>query len=265
MEQDGDLPMTNSDDMSFLTRPLIDAYLETCVALMVPRIPEVQDLISASLPEAVVSTSYAADHENLVINVMGMLESMRAEGLDNVRTLQHSFRQANRIFLGAMWDAPKQHRRFDEIKTEPVMEFLRHVRNASSHGGRLNFVKLERPATWRDKEITESMSGTPVFPDLLQDGDPILPCGRHQQRLFRADQHIRGLKGVGATEGLTRDMASRAVPEACSGPASPPHPPSSRQVTRVFGVPLGVPGGCGGYGRLSNLSHPSGVPTGGPS
>ena len=183
MEQDGDLPMTNSDDMSFLTRPLIDAYPETCVALMVPRIPEVQDLISASLPEAVVSTSYAADHENLVINVMGILESMRAEGLDNVRTLQHSFRQANRIFLGAMWDAPKQHRRFDEIKTEPVMELLRHVRNASSHGGRLNFVKLKRPATWRDKwrdkEITESMSGTPVFPDLLQDGPPLHSGATH--------------------------------------------------------------------------------------
>ncbi len=167
--------MTNSDDINFLTRPLIDAYLETCVALMVLKIPQVQDLVGASIPEeAVVSTSYAADHENLVINVRGMLESMRAEGLDDVRTLQHSFRQTNRIFLGAMWDALKQHRRFDEIKTEPVVEFLRHVRNASSHGGRLNFGKLKRPANWRDKEITESMSGTPVFPDLLQDGDPIL-------------------------------------------------------------------------------------------
>ncbi len=166
--------MTNSDDISFLTRPLIDAYLETCVALIVLRIPEVQDLVSASLPEAVVSTSYAADHENLIINVRGMFESMRAEGLGNVGTLQHSFRQTNCIFLGAMWDTLKQHRRFGEIKTEPVVEFLIHVRNASSHGGRLNFGELRHPAKWRDKEITESMSGTPVFPDLLQDGDPIL-------------------------------------------------------------------------------------------
>ena len=173
LEQDGDLLMTNSDDVSFLTRPpLIDAYLETCVALMVLRIPEVQDLVSAGPPEAVVSTSYAA--ENLVIPVRGMLESMRAEGLNNVESLQHSFRQTNRIFLGAMWDALRQHRRFDEIKTEPVVRFFRQVRNACSHDGRLNFGKLEHPAIWRDKEITESMRGTPVFPDLLQDGDPIL-------------------------------------------------------------------------------------------
>ena len=49
--------MTNSDDVSFLTRPLIDAYRETCVALIVLRIPQVQDVVGASLPEAVVVSS----------------------------------------------------------------------------------------------------------------------------------------------------------------------------------------------------------------
>ena len=165
--------MTNTSEAPPHAGKLLDAYLETIVALMALRVPEVQDAVLNALPpEVVVSSSY--DGESLIIPVAGMLTSIRAEGFDEVKTLQQSVRQANWIFLGAMWDVLKRHPSFKEIEMEPDIEFFRHVRNAASHGGHLNFPSLRAPATWRDKEIAESMSGIPVFPDLLKDGDPVL-------------------------------------------------------------------------------------------
>lgn len=150
-----------------------DAYLETILALMALRTPAVREAIQASLPsEFVVASSY--QRESLIISVSGMLASVEAEGMDDVQGLQRSVRQANWTLLSAMWEILKQHRRFREIEMEPVIEFFRHVRNGSSHGGRLNFKTVRAPARWRDKEITKSMKGIRVFPDLLRDGDPLL-------------------------------------------------------------------------------------------
>jgi hypothetical protein len=152
---------------------IIDAYLEAIVALLAIRTPVVQAAISSALPpEMVVASSYAG--ESLIIPVSGMLKSMQREGFDDVKSLHRSVRQANWVFLGAMWDVLKRHPRFKTFEKEPEIEFFRHVRNGASHGGRLNFRSLRAPAKWRDKEIAESMRGTPVFPDLLRDGDPIL-------------------------------------------------------------------------------------------
>jgi hypothetical protein len=172
-QSEGELSV-KPDDTRFLTAQITDAYLEMTLGIMVLRIPQIQDLLIPNIPEAVVTTSYFDNHENLVINAKRILEELKAEGLTNVRSLQNSFRQVNRIFILSMWDILTEHRRFDAISTEPEIQFFRHVRNACAHDGTLNFEELKHPARWRDKQITETMRGINLFPDIMKDGDPFL-------------------------------------------------------------------------------------------
>lgn len=163
------------DDGQHHAGHVVDAHLQTLVALMAVRMPAVRDAIRDKLPpEFVVPSSY--EGESLVIAVRGVLRSMEAEGLDNIQSLRRSIRQANWILLNAMWEILTQHPRFKELEPEPVIRFFRLVRNASSHGGRIDKLDALKhgPARWRDKEITRSMEGVRVFPDVLRDGDPLV-------------------------------------------------------------------------------------------
>lgn len=62
----------------------------------------------------------------------------------------------------------------------PLLEFLRHCRNASAHGGSFNLWPHEpsRPARWGEFAVTAELNSTPLFKDaaghgLLSPGDPI--------------------------------------------------------------------------------------------
>jgi hypothetical protein len=68
----------------------------------------------------------------------------------------------------------------DPQNNDPIREFLRHSRNAASHGGKFSFTAQEprRDASWGNLTILKSMQGTPLFkqsniPGLLGLADPI--------------------------------------------------------------------------------------------
>ena len=160
------------NDTSLMTREIIDAYLEMILGIMTLRIQQVQDFLIPNFPEASVKSSY--NHEDLIIDVVGLLNNFKNEGLKEVKSLQNSFRQVNKIFLLAMWDTLTSHKTYDGIANEPEIQFFRHIRNGCGHNNQLNFAAIEKPAKWRDKEITDSDKDKNVFPDMLRDGDPIL-------------------------------------------------------------------------------------------
>lgn len=176
--------MCEFDDTRFLTMPVIAAYLETLVGLFALRMPPVQGSIRRAMsPGVSISTSFGAE-ESLIIPIAGMIDALEKEGFTELESFPRALRLANRMFLSAMWDGLRQHRRFREIKHEPEVQFFRHVRNACAHDGRLNHRNLRYPAMWRDKEITVAMRGAPVFPDLLRDGDPVLLVVDVNNRFF---------------------------------------------------------------------------------
>ncbi len=55
----------------------------------------------------------------------------------------------------------------------PEVEFLRHARNASAHGNVFTLRRGEpvKPATWREKEITQQLSGQVLLYRFLKPGD----------------------------------------------------------------------------------------------
>lgn|SRR3989344_1747822 len=151
---------------------MIDAYLEMVLGIMALRIPQIQDFLTA-IPEASVKSSYL--NEDLVISVSAILNGFKKEGFRDMKSLQNSFKQVNRVFLLAMWDILFNHRDYNNICNEPEVQFFRHVRNGCSHDNKLNFIKtIYKTAKWRDKEITDADRDREVFPDILKDGDPIL-------------------------------------------------------------------------------------------
>ena len=89
----------------------------------------------------------------------------------------------------------------DEIKRrklddkEEDMEFLRHVRNACSHGNRFNFRADEpsKPARLKSLEITKTLQGTgPVLFEYLNPGDVVVMRDSITRRLDPlADAHFR--------------------------------------------------------------------------
>jgi hypothetical protein len=84
----------------------------------------------------------------------------------------------NLDFLGTMlsvallWigDALTRASYFDRA---PVLEFIRHLRNAVAHGNVFNLVNGEprRPARFRQFEITANLHGTPVLFEYMMGGD----------------------------------------------------------------------------------------------
>lgn len=72
-------------------------------------------------------------------------------------------------------------------RTDPVIQFLRHIRNGCFHGNRFNIEdpakkgKKWKESKWRGKEITLSLNGKRVFRESFEEkefflnwGDPIL-------------------------------------------------------------------------------------------
>lgn len=160
-----------SDDTSLITMEIIDAYLEMALGIMALRIPQIQDFLTA-IPEASVKSSYL--NEDLVISVSVILNGFKKEGPQDMKSLQNSFKQTNKVFMLAMWDILFNHRNYHSIRSEPEIQFFYHIRNGCAHNSKLNFKTIDKTAKWRDKEITESDRGKKVFPDILKDGDPIL-------------------------------------------------------------------------------------------
>ena len=161
-----------SNDTSLIARETIDAYLEMVLGIMTLHISQVQDFLIPNLPEASVKSSYP--REDLIINVVDLLNDFKKEGLKDIKSLQNSFKQVNRVFLLAMWDILCSHKNYDSICNKPEIQFFRHIRNGCAHNNQLNFAAIDKVAKWRDKEITNSDKNKNVFPDMLKDGDPIL-------------------------------------------------------------------------------------------
>lgn len=171
------------NDTSLIARETIDAYLKMILGIMTLRISQVQDFLIPNFPEASVKSSYK--HEDLIIKVVDILNDFKKEGLKDVKSLQNSFRQVNRMFLLAMWDILCSHKTYDRIANEPEIQFFRHIRNGCAHNNKLNFASIDKSAKWRDKEITDSDKGKSVFPDMLKDGDPILLVIDINNKYFR--------------------------------------------------------------------------------
>ena len=62
---------------------------------------------------------------------------------------------------------------YPELSKEPVIQFLRHVRNACAHGNMFNFAKgqPDKSAAWRGKRIDKSLQNQNCFFGLLAPGD----------------------------------------------------------------------------------------------
>lgn len=161
-----------SNDTSSAAREMIDVYLEMILGSMALRIPHIQNFLITDFPEASVKSSYP--NKDLIIKVTDLLNGFKKEGLEDIKSLQNSFKQINRIFLLAMWDILSNHKDYDHICDEPEIQFFRHIRNGCAHGNQLNFKTIDKTTKWRDKEITDLDKNKSVFPYMLKDGDPIL-------------------------------------------------------------------------------------------
>ena len=164
------------NDARFITRETIDAYIEMTFAIMSVRFPPLHSHLLSLLPGVQISSSYQINGkaQDLCIPTPSMIDGFRKDGHESPKLLRASFTQVNSMFIVAMWAALVEMDQFKEISKEPDVQFFRHVRNGCAHGNYLNFKNLHFKAKWRDKTIGPEHRETPVFPDLLKDGDPIL-------------------------------------------------------------------------------------------
>jgi len=160
-----------SNNTSLIAHETIDTYLKMIFGIMSLGIPQVQNFLNLNFSKASIESSYKDEY--LIIKVNDLLNNFQ-KGLIDLRWLQNSFRQINRMFLLAMWDILISHKNYDNIANEPEIQFFRHIRNGCAHGNQMNFVAIDKPAEWRDKKITDLDKNKNVFPDILKDGDPIL-------------------------------------------------------------------------------------------
>lgn len=160
----------------FITKQIIDAYTEMSFALLSVRFPPLHDHLLKLLPGVQISSSYKINGkpQDICIPTQSMINGFRIDGFERPTLLRASFTQVNSMFIIAMWAAFAEMDQFAGISKEPDVQFFRHVRNGCAHGNCLNFKKLDLAARWRDKTISPEHRETPVFPDLLKDGDPIL-------------------------------------------------------------------------------------------
>ena len=84
-----------------------------------------------------------------------------------------------RIFTIAIKDIIWEELDFLNLRNNPELQFLKHVRNASAHNNKFYWgEKWQRaqtirslPVVWRDKEINEGLENTPLYMDFFKPGD----------------------------------------------------------------------------------------------
>jgi hypothetical protein len=76
------------------------------------------------------------------------------------------------------FESLKNDQKYDKIKNETTVKYLRHLRNGAAHGNSFNFIdsrskKIIDPGLveWRGKIIDKSLQNKTVFPDFFAQGD----------------------------------------------------------------------------------------------
>jgi len=160
----------------FVTKQIIDAYTEMSFALLSVRFPPLHEHLLKLLPGVQISSSYQINGkpQDICIPTQSMISGFKKDGFESLELLRGAFTQVNSMFIIAMWAVFVEMDQFAGISKEPDVQFFRHVRNGCAHGNCLNFKNLDHEAKWRDKIILPEHRNTPVFPDLIKDGDALL-------------------------------------------------------------------------------------------
>lgn len=154
-----------------MTLGMCDAYLELALGAITLRYPSVQEKLDRA-STLTIKSSY--ENQDVILRIGGILEEIRKQGWVGPKNLRTAFTELNRMFLISMWAVLQETQTYPSIATQPIIQFFRHVRNASAHGGKFNFASLQHRAEWRGKAITQSQMGQDLFPNFLMDGDVLL-------------------------------------------------------------------------------------------
>ena len=170
----------------FLTRDIVDGYLQLCFATLMVRHPDLRPYMAKVTEGVSIPSSYGVDGKRMALNipVVPMLERFAREGSGKIPSLFSAFALLTSTFLIAMWAMLTETSEYAGIATEPEVQFFRHVRNGCAHGNRFNFDKLKYAAKWRDKEIRWEHCGSQVIPGMITYGDPIFLVADIQEKWF---------------------------------------------------------------------------------
>lgn len=77
------------------------------------------------------------------------------------------------LFCITIFEVLKEDPRYNSIKQQPVIQFLRHIRNGCAHGNKFHFNNNEPrfPAKFRSKSIDRNLQGGEVFFSYISAGD----------------------------------------------------------------------------------------------
>jgi hypothetical protein len=161
--------MIKSHDTRINSQALINSYIVSLTGVFALHRPNVaKALREENFSIMTLKSSYPDEDFNLHFNaIIGELSEPDS-------SLKILVNQISSAFVASMWNTLKSHTRYDQIATEPDIQFFRHLRNACGHDGSWNFNELKYPACWRDKELLLFHSGSEVFGGLLAYGDVIL-------------------------------------------------------------------------------------------
>jgi hypothetical protein len=147
---------------------ITNAYIEALVGVFALRLKPVQDIVSEHAPEMSVMSSYEGEH--IILQAQRIISEISTSGPELAATIN----QVTSAFVATMWDIITTHTHYESIALMPEIQFFRHLRNACGHDGKWNFKELKYPASWRDKELLLTHSGSEVFNGLLKHGDVVL-------------------------------------------------------------------------------------------
>jgi hypothetical protein len=157
-----------SRDSRIRSQLLLNAYVESLVGAFALHLPGVGDIVRAHAPLITVDSSYPSEPLNL--HADAVINDLVRSG-PRMTTLVD---QITAAFIAGMWDILQFHAHYEQIATNPDVQFFRHLRNACGHDGSWNFGYLKHRAAWRDKELLSEQSGLKVFGGLLKHGDVML-------------------------------------------------------------------------------------------
>lgn len=177
-----------------LIKPYVDAYEQSFVGLMCWQSPLLVDhsrmdqalkaLESDGKKDAGLALSKdltglpPGENPNIARSVRSSLTPLVAG--KNVHRLISSLAQ---FLLGHCYAILDEDGSLEPHRVNPVVQFLRHVRNGCFHGNRFNIEDPSlkkrpwREAKWRGKEITLALNGARLFRESSQEGNGFLNWG----------------------------------------------------------------------------------------
>jgi hypothetical protein len=157
---------------------ILDVYRICHLGIGALHINNIQQHFLSLPPDSTMALTSSFPGEDANFTIIDVIQQIQSDQKKSPQTLtRNAFITLTRVFVIYSFDVFKESGLYDKYKTEPMVQFFRHIRNGCAHNNKFYFqgkTQLEFPAEWRGKKVDILLEGSDVIESFFKEGDFII-------------------------------------------------------------------------------------------